>query len=217
MLSGPHDAAGAIVEVKSGAGGMEAMDWAAMLLPDVQPLLRAEGLGGGARRPGGRRGGRDQLGVLHRPRRARLRLPQGREGRAPPGAHQPLRPNARRQTSFAAVDVNPEIEDDIVIDIKEADVRIDTYRSSGAGGQKVNKTDSAVRTDPPAHRHRGGDAERAEPAEEPGHGLEDPPRHALRPRGAQARRGPRRGGGAEEGHRLRLADPQLRARSRTGW
>jgi peptide chain release factor 2 len=52
---------------------------------------------------------------------------------------------ARRQTSFAAVDVTPEIEDDIVIDVKEADVRVDTYRSSGAGGQKVNKTDSAVR------------------------------------------------------------------------
>ncbi|MCW5880252.1 MAG: PCRF domain-containing protein, partial [Anaerolineae bacterium] len=57
----------------------------------------------------------------------------------------PFDQNARRQTSFAAVDVTPEIDDDIVIDIKEADVRIDTYRSSGAGGQKVNKTDSAVR------------------------------------------------------------------------
>jgi peptide chain release factor 2 len=57
----------------------------------------------------------------------------------------PFDQNARRQTAFAAVDVTPEIDDDIVIDIKESDVRIDTYRSSGAGGQKVNKTDSAVR------------------------------------------------------------------------
>ena len=57
----------------------------------------------------------------------------------------PFDANARRQTSFASVDVYPEVDDDIVIDIPEKDVRVDVYRASGAGGQKVNKTSSAVR------------------------------------------------------------------------
>ena len=146
MLSGPHDRAAAIVEVKSGAGGVEAMDWAAMLYRMYVRFCERKRLGGRAGRPGGGRGGGHLLGVVLRPGRSRLRLPQGRDGACTGWcASARSTQNARRQTSFAAVDVTPEIDDDIVIDIKEADVRIDTYRSSGAGGQKVNKTDSAVR------------------------------------------------------------------------
>ena len=145
MLSGPHDRAGAIVEVKSGAGGTEAMDWAAMLYRmytrycerrgwevEVADLLAGE------------EAGISSASFIARGDHAYGYL------KAEKGVHRlvrisPFDAAARRQTSFAAVDVTPEIEDDIVIDIKEADVRIDTYRSSGAGGQKVNKTDSAVR------------------------------------------------------------------------
>jgi peptide chain release factor 2 len=145
MLSGPHDRAGAIVEVKSGAGGVEAMDWAAMLYRmytrycerkgwEVEPADLVAG---------------EEAGISSASFFARGEYAYGFL-KAEKGVHRlvrisPFDAAARRQTSFAAVDVTPEIEDDIVIDIKEADVRIDTYRSSGAGGQKVNKTDSAVR------------------------------------------------------------------------
>ncbi|HET9596175.1 MAG TPA: peptide chain release factor 2 [Anaeromyxobacteraceae bacterium] len=145
MLSGPHDRANAIVEVKSGAGGVEAMDWAAMLYRmymrycerrawEVEPASLVAGEEAGVSSASFIARGDHAYGFL----------------KAEKGVHRlvrisPFDQNARRQTSFAAVDVTPEIEDDIVIDIKEADVRVDTYRSSGAGGQKVNKTDSAVR------------------------------------------------------------------------
>ncbi len=145
MLSGPHDRAGAIVEVKSGAGGVEAMDWAAMLYRmytrycerkgwEVEPADLVAGEEAGISSASFIARGDHAYGFL----------------KAEKGVHRlvrisPFDSAARRQTSFAAVDVTPEIEDDIVIDIKETDVRIDTYRSSGAGGQKVNKTDSAVR------------------------------------------------------------------------
>jgi peptide chain release factor 2 len=145
MLAGPHDRAGAIVEVKSGAGGVDAMDWAAMLYRmyarfcerkgwDVEPADLVAG---------------EEAGISSASFIARGEYAYGFL-KAEKGVHRlvrisPFDQNARRQTAFAAVDVTPEIEDDIVIDIKEADVRIDTYRSSGAGGQKVNKTDSAVR------------------------------------------------------------------------
>jgi peptide chain release factor 2 len=145
MLSGPHDRAGAIVEVKSGAGGTEAMDWAAMLYRmytrycerkgwEVEPADMVAGEEAGISNASFIAHGEYAYGFL----------------KAERGVHRlvrisPFDAAARRQTSFAAVDVTPEIEDDIVIDIKEADVRVDTYRSSGAGGQKVNKTDSAVR------------------------------------------------------------------------
>ncbi len=145
MLSGPHDRAGAIVEVKSGAGGVEAMDWAAMLYRMYTRYCERKGW---AVEPADMTAG-EEAGVSSASFIARGEYAYGFL-KAEKGVHRlvrisPFDAAARRQTSFAAVDVTPEIEDDIVIDIKEADVRIDTYRSSGAGGQKVNKTDSAVR------------------------------------------------------------------------
>jgi peptide chain release factor 2 len=145
MLSGPHDRAGAIVEVKSGAGGVEAMDWAAMLYRMYTRYCERKGW---TIEPADMVAG-EEAGISQGSFFVRGEFAYGFL-KAEKGVHRlvrisPFDQNARRQTSFAAVDVTPEIDDDIVIDIKEADVRIDTYRSSGAGGQKVNKTDSAVR------------------------------------------------------------------------
>ena len=145
MLSGPHDRAAAIVEVKSGAGGVEAMDWAAMLYRMYTRYCERKGW---AVEPADLTAG-EEAGISSASFIARGEYAYGFL-KAEKGVHRlvrisPFDAAARRQTSFAAVDVTPEIEDDIVIDVKEADCRIDTYRSSGAGGQKVNKTDSAVR------------------------------------------------------------------------
>jgi peptide chain release factor 2 len=145
MLSGPHDRAGAILEVKSGAGGVEAMDWAAMLYRMYTRYCERKGW---TVEPADLTAG-EEAGISSASFIARGDFAYGFL-KAEKGVHRlvrisPFDQAARRQTSFAAVDVTPEVEDDIVIDIKEADVRIDTYRSSGAGGQKVNKTDSAVR------------------------------------------------------------------------
>jgi len=145
MLSGPHDRAGAIVEVKSGAGGIDAMDWAQMLYRMYARYCERKGWEvEPADMVAGEEAGISQASFIARGEFAYGFL------KAERGVHRlvrisPFDQNARRQTAFAAVDVTPEIDDDIVIDIKESDVRIDTYRSSGAGGQKVNKTDSAVR------------------------------------------------------------------------
>jgi peptide chain release factor 2 len=145
MLSGEHDRADAIVEVNSGAGGVEAMDWAAMLHRMYTRYCE-------------RRGWEVELADYTEGEEAGLKscsfLVRGEYAygflKAEAGVHRlvrisPFDANARRQTSFASVFVYPDIEKDIEIDIKEADVRVDTYRSSGAGGQKVNKTSSAVR------------------------------------------------------------------------
>jgi len=145
MLSGPHDRANAIVEVKSGAGGTEAMDWAAML---YRMLVRYCERKGWEVEPADLVAG-EEAGISSASFIARGEYAFGFL-KAEKGVHRlvrisPFDSAARRQTSFAAVDVTPEVDDDIVVDIKESEVRIDTYRSSGAGGQKVNKTDSAVR------------------------------------------------------------------------
>ena len=145
LLGGEHDPGNAIVEIHPGAGGLEAQDWAEMLL---RMYLRwCE-----------RRGYRTEL-LEHQPGegaglKSATFTVEGSYAygylKAEAGVHRlvrisPFDANARRQTSFASVLVLPDIEDEIQIDIRDEDLRVDTYRSSGAGGQHVNKTDSAVR------------------------------------------------------------------------
>ena len=145
MLGGEHDAGNAILTIHAGAGGTEAQDWAEMLLRMYlrwcerrgfkSELVEASpGEGAGLKSATFTVEGSYAYGYLA----------------AENGVHRlvrisPFDSAARRQTSFASVFVFPEIEDDIEVDIREDDLRVDTYRSSGAGGQHVNKTDSAVR------------------------------------------------------------------------
>ena len=145
MLGGPYDRLGAIVSIHPGAGGMEAQDWAEMLLrlytrwterhgfaldiADLQP-----GEGAGIKSATFEVDGEYAYGYL----------------KAEVGIHRlvrisPYDANARRHTSFASVFVFPAIDDKVEVIINPADLRIDTFRASGAGGQHVNKTDSAVR------------------------------------------------------------------------
>jgi peptide chain release factor 2 len=145
MLGGVDDHLDAIVSINAGAGGTEAQDWTEMLLRmylrwtekrdfttqiiDMQPGEEA-----GIKSVTFTASGRYAYGLL----------------RAEKGIHRlvrisPFDASGRRHTSFAAVFVYPQVEDEISIDIKPSDLKIDTYRASGAGGQHVNKTDSAVR------------------------------------------------------------------------
>ena len=145
LLGGPDDRRNAIVTLHPGAGGTEAQDWAEILLRlylrwcdrrgykkeilDYQPGEEA-----GVKSVTFNVTGDYAYGYL----------------KAEAGIHRlvrisPFDANSRRHTSFASVFVYPEVDDDIKIEIDDADLRVDTYRSSGAGGQHVNKTDSAVR------------------------------------------------------------------------
>jgi peptide chain release factor 2 len=145
LLSGPHDASNAIVTITAGAGGTDAQDWAEMLL---RLYLRwAE-----------KHGYKTELLDLQPGQEAGIKSATFRvEGdyaygylSAEAGVHRlvrlsPFNIGHSRETSFASVFVYPEIEDDVVVEIEEKDLRIETFRSSGAGGQHVNKTESAVR------------------------------------------------------------------------
>jgi peptide chain release factor 2 len=145
LLGGPDDRRNAIVTLHPGAGGTEAQDWADMLL---RLYLRWAD----------RRGYRKEILEYQPGEEAGVKsVTFTVEGdyaygylKAEAGIHRlvrisPFDANSRRHTSFASVFVYPEVDDTIKVEINEADLRIDTYRSSGAGGQHVNKTDSAVR------------------------------------------------------------------------
>jgi peptide chain release factor 2 len=145
MLSGELDGKNCFLSINAGAGGTEACDWALMLSRMYQ-------------RWAARRGWKvDVLDTVDGEVAGIKSITLKISGsfaygycKAERGVHRlvrisPFDSNARRHTSFASVDVTPEIDDDIQIEIKPEHVRVDTYRASGAGGQHVNKTDSAVR------------------------------------------------------------------------
>ena len=145
MFANPMDPNNAFVDIQAGSGGTEAQDWASMLLRmyirycerkgyRVDLLEESPGEVAGIKSASIKVDGDYAFGYL----------------RTETGVHRlvrksPFDSNARRHTSFASVFVYPEVDDSIQVEINPADLRIDTYRASGAGGQHVNKTDSAVR------------------------------------------------------------------------
>jgi peptide chain release factor 2 len=145
MFSHPMDPGACFVDIQAGSGGTEAQDWAAMLLRmyvrfcerrgyAVEVLEESPGDVAGIKSASIKVDGDYAYGYL----------------RTETGVHRlvrksPFDSNARRHTSFASVFVYPEVDDSIEVDINPADLRIDTFRASGAGGQHINKTDSAVR------------------------------------------------------------------------
>lgn len=144
-LGGKYDASNAILSVNAGAGGTEACDWAEMLLRMYEMWAHRHGMEFTVVSvvPG------EQAGISSATARVVGNLAYGYL-KAENGVHRlvrlsPFDASKRRHTSFASVDVIPEIGEDIEINIPPEDLRVDTFRSSGAGGQHVNKTDSAVR------------------------------------------------------------------------
>ena len=145
MFNNPQDPNPCFVEIQAGAGGTEAQDWASMLLRmylkycerkgfGVEVLEESEGEVAGIKSASLKVTGEYAYGTL----------------RTETGIHRlvrksPFDSNARRHTSFSSVFVFPEVDDSIEVDINPADLRVDTFRASGAGGQHINKTDSAIR------------------------------------------------------------------------
>lgn len=145
LLTGKYDSKNAILSIHAGAGGVEAMDWAGMLLRmytrwcekkgyKVKMLDLQDDTEAGIKSATLIAEGENAYGYLKNEK----------------GTHRlvrlsPFNAQNKRQTSFALVEVTPEIDDNIEVEISSEDIRVDTYRSSGAGGQHVNKTDSAIR------------------------------------------------------------------------
>ncbi len=145
MLRGEYDANNAILKLNAGAGGTESCDWAGMLYRmycrwaerkgfSVEVLDYLDGDEAGIKSVTFQVNGENAYGYL----------------KAEKGVHRlvrisPFNAQGKRQTSFVSLDVMPEIEEDVDVEIRDEDLRIDTYRSSGAGGQHINKTSSAIR------------------------------------------------------------------------
>ena len=145
LLSGEMDSANCFLEVHAGAGGTESQDWASMLLRMYTRWAEKNGFKVEVQSTTDG----DEAGIKNASIMIRGENAFG-WAKTESGVHRlvrisPFDSNARRHTSFSSVWVYPEVDDNIEIDIPDSDIRIDTYRSSGAGGQHVNTTDSAVR------------------------------------------------------------------------
>jgi peptide chain release factor 2 len=152
LFSGPYDAGDALVTVNAGAGGTDAQDWAEMVLRMLMRWAESRGFGVELLEasPG------EEAGIKSATFRASGENAYGLFG-AERGVHRLVRLSPfdsahRRQTSFAGVEVAPVVSDSGAVEINDDDLQVDTYRASGAGGQHVNKTDSAVRI---THRPTG--------------------------------------------------------------
>jgi peptide chain release factor 2 len=145
MLGGPDDDKGAILEINPGAGGIDSQDWAEMLVRMYTRFLEDQGWDHSVLdlEPA------EEAGIKHASIEVRAPYAYG-QLKAESGVHRlvrisPFDAQSRRHTSFASCFVYPLVESDIEVEIDEKDLRVDTYRASGAGGQHVNKTDSAIR------------------------------------------------------------------------
>lgn len=145
LLSNDYDHSNAILEIHPGAGGTESQDWAEMLFRMYQRYAQKQGYGFEVMSyEDGDEAGIKSCSVLVKGDKAYGYL-KGESGVHRLVRISPFDANARRHTSFASIEVSPEFNDEIEINIDEKDIEVDTMRSSGAGGQHINKTDSAVR------------------------------------------------------------------------